>query len=606
MEWCIFKKSQSPVASSRKGITYIEAIIGVALFSMVALLLFSTYQRVFVAVRASQVRVVATALADEQIEFIRNLPYAQVGTQGGIPFGAIPPVQNFIRGGMTFVATTTVRNIDHAFDGVAGGTPNDLSPADNKLVELEIFCLNCANFRPIHFSTMVAPKSLENASTNGSLFVQVIDASGQPVSGANVHIHNSTTVPPINIMDVTATSGVLQIIDAPPSVNSYEIYVSKSGYSADFTSGAPTSTNPVKAHATVAVQTVTQVTLSIDRNATMEFRSVSPSCAIIPDVDVEIVGSKLVNASPDTHKHVSFHSTGVAAAITVPDIEWDTYMITASSSLYDLAGVMPLLPLAIFPGATQHVDLVLVPKSPKSVLVTVKDASTGLPISGADVTLERLFSSTTLVTGRGFLKQTDWSGGFGQSFMGDETRYFADDGNLDVLGTPGEIKLFDLFGSYPNSGTLESSTFDTGSASNFYQFTFFPPSQPDETGMGSARFQIATGNGTSSWTYLGPDGTSASYYTATATDINASHNDDRYLRYKLFLSTASTSFTPSVSDTMFTFTSLCVPPGQVIFQSLSNGTYTLTVSKSGYTDYSDTVVVDASTLWQEKTVSLTP
>lgn len=594
------------VAGRQSGITYIETIIGIALFTMTALLLYSTYQRVFVTVRASQARVVGVAYADELMEFVRNLPYAKVGTQGGIPSGVIAPVQTAVRSGMTFIATTTVRNIDYTFDGVASGTPNDLSPADSKLVEMDILCTTCVNFRPLHFSTMVSPKDLETASTNGSLFLQVIDSSGHPVSGANVHISNTALSPIVNINDVTATSGVLQIIDAPPSVSSYRIDVSKPGYSSDWTSGFPTTTNPTKPHATVALQAVTQLTFAIDRTATLEVESVSPSCSAVSGINFRVSGSKLLNQSPAIPKYDAIFSTGATGRLTLSGLEWDTYTIAASSSFYDVAGIMPLSPLFVLPGATQRVQLIVVPKSPKSVLITVNDAATGLPVSGAEVTLEHALASTSLLTGRGFIQQTDWSGGSGQSVVGALDAYAVQDGNMNSSITPGEVRLQQVLGQYAASGMLESSTFDTGSISNFYQFNFLPGAQPAETGAASARFQIATGNGTSTWAYLGPDGTPGTYYTPTTTDISSVHSGDRYLRYKMYLSTASSSYTPSISDVQFTFTSDCVPPGQVLFQSLANGSYTLTVSKPGYTTYTDHVVVNASTPWQELNVSLTP
>ena len=50
---------RTPHLSTQRGITFIETVIGIALFSMVALMLYSTYQRVYVTVRASQARVVA-------------------------------------------------------------------------------------------------------------------------------------------------------------------------------------------------------------------------------------------------------------------------------------------------------------------------------------------------------------------------------------------------------------------------------------------------------------------------------------------------------------------------------------------------------------------
>jgi len=116
---------------------------------------------------------------------------------------------------------------------------------------------------------------------------------------------------------------------------------------------------------------------------------------------------------------------------------------------------------------------------------------------------------------------------------------------------------------------------------------------------------LATGNSTSSWTYRGPDGTAGTYYTSTSTDIASIHNGDRYLRYNMLLSTASSTLTPSVSDVQFSFTSSCVPPGQVLFEALGTGTYNLTVSKSGYSTSTDTFTVSAGQ-WQEKIVTMTP
>ncbi len=593
-----------PRNTFQKGFSMLESVLGIGLFVMITFSIYTTWTRMFETIHASQSRVVASELANEQFEIIRNIPFAQVGTVSGIPSGVLPSTQTFTRSGLTFMTTTTVRNIDQPFDGTIGGSPDDLSPADNKLVELEVMCTSCKNFRPTIFSTWVAPKDLEGASTNGALFVRVMDSGGLPIQGADVHVVNTSLVPAVSVYDITSTSGMLQIIDAPPSVMSYQVSVSKSGYSSDQTYGAPTTTNPVLPHSTVAVQTVTQVTLSIDRLSTIHFSSVTPSCSVVPNVGVSMRGTKLISTTPDVYKHDDWFSTG-AGTLTRNDIEWDNYLITASSGTHDLAGVMPLSPVSVTPGSVQDIQLILSPRAAKSAMVTVKDAGTGLPISGASVTLDLSGASSTLLTGRGFLHQTEWSGGSGQSLYTDETRYASDDTHMDVTSVPGTVRLLDSFGSFAPSGTLESSTFDTGSASNFYQLTFLPQTQPAETGD-SVKFQIATSNSTSSWVYLGPDGTAGTYYTATTSDINAIHNGDRYFRYKMFLSTASSTLTPSVSDVMFTFTSSCTPPGQVLFQSLVNGTYDVTVSKTGYSTFVDTMTIDASTPWQEKQVTLTP
>lgn len=586
-----------------RGLSYIETIISVGIFAAVSLMLYTTYSRVLIVARAAQARVNAIALADEQFEIARNLPFSQVGTVGGIPSGVMQHVQLLTKGGMLFIATTTVRNIDQPFDGTAGGAPNDLSPADSKLVEIDINCISCTRFRPLVLTTWVGPLNLEGSSTNGALFVKVIDAAGLAIQGADVYIDASAT-PTVNISDVTDAGGMLQLIDAPPANQAYHISVSKAGYSSEQTYGAPTTTNPVKPHATIAAQTVTQLTFAIDRTANLDFSTVLPSCAVVPNVNLHINGAKLIATGPNILKYDKWTKTNASGALSLSGIEWDTYAIAATSSSYELAGVTPLQPVAIAPGATQNIQIVMAPKNPSSVLITVKDTGTGLPVTGATVTLEKGGVSTVKTTGRGYLSQTDWAGGSGQSLFTASDQYASDDARVDISSVPGQVSLASTVGLYQPNGTLFSSTFDTGSASNFYQFTYQPTAQPVLTGATPVQFQIATGNSTSSWTYLGPDGTAATYYNSTTTDFAAINNGRRYLRYKMRLSTASTLFTPSVSDIQFTFTSACVPPGQVIFQGLTNGTYNITVQRGG-NSINDTVTVAANS-WQEKQESIGP
>lgn len=590
-----------------RGLSLIEAVVGVAIFTAVSMMLYSTFQRVFVTIRAAEARTTAVQLVNEQFEIVRNLSYADVGLVGGIPSGKLPPVKILTGGGRVYIATTTVRNIDLPFDGVAGGAPNDLSPADNKLVEIVVNCVDCPGFRPIRLVGRVAPKDLESISTNGSLFIRAIDAGGLPIDAANVRVYNNLGTTTVNINDITTVAGMLQIVDAPPGAESYQIEVTKSGYSLEqtYSSVGPTTTNPTKPHATVLAQNVTQLTFAIDRLATLSVSSVSPLCAAVPNIGMQLTGTKLIGTLPDVKKYDKWFSTGGSGLLTLSDIEWDTYQLLASSSAYDLAGVMPLSPIGVMPGATQNVQLIMVPKDAPSVLVTVKDNATGLPLAGAEVTLERAGVSMTQITGRGFLSQTDWSGGDAQDLYTDPLRYASSDGSVDTFSTPGEVKLLNVLGLYPTQGELTSSTFDTGSASNFYQFLHQPTGQPPATGDPSVRFQLATGNGTSSWVYLGPDGTSGTYYTSTSTDIAAVNNGNRYLRYKMLVSTASTTLTPNIADVQFTFTSSCTPPGQVIFQGLAAGDWDVTVIAAGYATYTGTVTVTAGS-WQERQVNMSP
>lgn len=572
----------------KKGFTLVETLVGVAVFTVISLAAYQAYISLFKIVSTSQYRIIAINLANEQFEILRNLPYSDVGVIGGAPNGKFPHVQELVRGGYTFIATTTIRNIDLPFDGTIGGTPNDLSPADNKVVEIEIGCPTCENFTPVILTSNIAPKNLETASTNGALFIKVFDAAGAPVADADVSISNDAGT--TTIVDVTNKDGILQIIDITPAIEAYNIIVSKNGYSTDRTyknsETAPGSS--LKLPSSVLLQQVTQTSFSIDKTSTLNLSSVTPSCTPVPSFDFKLQGSKKIGQNPDVYKYIKTLSTDSSGQKTVSNLEWDTYRIINQDSDYDIVGVSPVNPFSVLPDSNQDVKIILANSNPKTLVVSVKDSSTLLPISGAEVTLDE----RTKITGKGSKTITDWSSGE------DNT-----DGNIDYSSTPGELKLLDNFGQYPSSGVLESTVFDTGSQSNFDQLIWKPEFQPAQAGENSVYFQIATAASSSGpWIYRGPDAATSSYYISPNSTINSIHNGDRYIRYKMFMQTASATSTPTISDISYTYTTQCTPPGQVYFNNLDNGDYTITISKDGYADA--TVNVNINSNWKEQEVLL--
>lgn len=594
-------------STSTRGFTFTETLISIAVFTVVALAVFGTYVRIFDIIQVTRSKVIALALVNEWIEITRNLPYTDVGIVNGLPEGKIPSSQTIERNGKTFTLDAIVRNIDDSFDGTLGGVPNDLSPADYKLVEFEINCTSCdPAFNPMEITTYVAPLGLETASDNGALFVQVFDANGLPVQDANVHVENNATSSPIVIDDVTNSEGMLQIVDAPPATEAWEVTVTKTGYSSDQThSVSVENPNPAKPHATVATSTVTQISFAIDKTSTIDVTSVTQSCVPVTNIPFTLTGSKLIGTSPDVPKYSVQHTTDGNGLLTLSNIEWDTYDIEFSSPTFDLIGVNPLLPFAVLPNSTMNLQLVVQARASQTLLIAVKDAATDLPVSDAFVSLKpSTGATTTKTTGRGFLSQTDWRGGPGQVDFNDPTMYFSSDGNIEDNDPIGEIKLNQILGLYASSGELTSSSFNVGANSNFHDLTWLPLSQPPETGTDSVKFQVATNNDNVTWNYIGPNGTTTSYYTTSDSALHDNHDGDQYLRYKVFMNTASTSYTPIVSDVSFTFTSSCVPPGQVHFNNLTNGDYTLTITKAGYVDYVADITV--SQAWEYMSATINP
>lgn len=590
------------------GFTLVETLVGVALFLIIALASYQAYVSLFALISQNQYKILGLNLANEQFEIVRNLPYSDVGIQNGLPRGKVPHIQNLVRGGVSYVVTTTIRNVDQTFDGTLGGTPNDISPADNKLVEVEVTCPTCKSFSPILLTTTVAPKNLETASTNGALFVRVFDANGVAVPDAQVHIENNTISPRIVIDDVTDANGMLQIIDAPPGVSAYEITVTKPGYSTDRTYAVDASNpSPTKPHVTVVVQQVSQVSFAIDQLSTVTFNSVTPTCSIVPNMDFALVGAKTIGVS--LPKYSQALATNASGVYSNSSMEWDAYTLTGMDAVYDIVGLNPLNPISLNPNGNHNVSVIVAPKNARSILVTVKDSATLLPVTGAQVTLS-LNGSTidTKTTDRGFINQTAWNGGVGQDDYVDVTKYFTDDGHVSVNTPSGQVVLKDIFGNYASDGSFESSTIDTGSASNFYNLIWTPADQPVDAGSDSFAVQFASNassTASTTWTFKGPDGTSGSFYTTSNSSIASVHNGDRYVRYKAFFHTASTTVTPNLSDIAFTFTSQCTPPGQVIFTGLAAGVYRVTVQKAGYSTLEKDITISSSS-WKEQEMIISP
>ncbi|MBI4160259.1 prepilin-type N-terminal cleavage/methylation domain-containing protein [Candidatus Wolfebacteria bacterium] len=579
------------------GYTLIEILIALAIFSFVAYSMYVAFTGVLDVISRSRWRDEEISIAAEEIEKVRNLPYSDVGILGGYPTGKLSAEKTRSIGGVIFSIKTTVRNVDDPFDGTAGGNPNDTAPADYRLVEFEVSCSSCAGLAPLYITTTVAPRSLETATRNGSIFIDVSDSSGRRVPGAAVLVKNTTHSPPITITDETNVGGLLQLIDIPTSTASYSIEVTKPGYSTDKTYplGEEGNPNPKNKHVTVAEQQVSSASFFIDTLSTLRVQSQNAFCGAVPNVVFDIKGNKLIGEDPDVLKYAATSTTDSMGSASL-SLEWDAYTVTNQSAMLDIAGMLPLSPFIINAGTSSTLALMMEPATTSSLLVAVANAS-GTPINDARVTLAKAGFSSTLWTGRNKATATDWSGG----------QYESKSPGAESDAFPGDIRIAVSNGKYSTT-TIEwliSHSFDFGTSStSFFGLIWQPETQPAQTGADSLRFQIASNNDNATWNFIGPDGTAASYYAVTGTPIHASHAGNRYLRYEAYLKTADPNFTPGVTDVAVEFGSGCLPAGQIFFGGLTSGIYTLTVEKAGYQTLTDSNV-SISSGWQKKQLILT-
>ena len=587
------KKARSFSRFSQKGFSLLEVLIAMAIFAMFASSIFFVYGNIIEIISRTRVRTLSSTLLNREIEIVRLLPYDKVGIVGGFPPGVIAQQRVETYEGVQFLIKAYVRNIDNSFDGTTGGSPNDTAPADYRVVELEVSCALCYGLPPVTYTTWVAPQNLESSTQNGSLFVNAFDASGLPIKEADVRVVNSSTSPTITIVDQTNASGQLQLVDIPTSTNRYQITVSKAGYSSSVTylPGAAANTNPIQPHATVASQQITEISFAIDRVSTLTVKSQDDRCVGIGSVSMNQLGTKLIGSGPDVVKYSASFTTNSTGDKTIHPLEWDTYEFTNTTSGYDIAGTIPLLPLTINPNTSTTVDFILEPKSSTSLLVTIKNAS-GSPLLGTSVNIAKTGVSLTEITGERTFFESDWSSG----------NYSTIDSAITTNGSAGELRLAAGEGGYPTSSNsvLISNTIDLGSdVTGLHMLSLSPASQPNNTTM---KVQLAANTDDATWSYVGPDGTGDTYFTAATTTVGTILDNNRYVRYKVYLNSDDPTKTPRLEDVGLTFDSDCIPSGQSFFSGLSTGTYTITVSKTGYTTATSSISVGSG--WQEAVLTL--
>lgn len=214
----------------KKGFTFIEVLIGTVLMLIVFLGIFTAYQLGLKVVGLSKNKIIAAAIANQQLEKMRNLPYLSVGTLGAtLPYaqGVLESATTTTRNGVEFTIERKVKYILDEADGI-GAT--DTCNYDYKRAEIKV---SWGGQFPgeIKLVTDIAPKDkIEEITTcqsqpGGILSVSVFDAYGVMVSSPLIEIFDPTTQ---NLVDFySPTSGKY---DFPLATSTYKVVVSKTSF----------------------------------------------------------------------------------------------------------------------------------------------------------------------------------------------------------------------------------------------------------------------------------------------------------------------------------------------------------------------------------------
>lgn len=392
-------------------------------FTLVELLVSSATLVVFIAAAAiivqvgmkslveARLRGEAIRIAQEQLELARNLAYEEVGTVGGIPAGSLSAHVEKYMEGTKFNSVLSVLYVDDSFDQKA---PNDLLPVDYKRVRVSVTWDGPYRSKtPVVLLTDVAPKNIETSPGTGSVFIRVYNSLGQAVSGAQVLIEAPNLTPAVNMEVITDANGEISIPGAPICNSCYRITVTKAGYTTDKTHGTDEVALPAKGHLSVLEGQITSASFGIDLPSTMVIRVTrSQESNYFPFVGayMDLRGTKEIGRTENDDPVYKVNRgvvTSTNGLVTVTGLEWDSYSLSMPiGSSINFAGSWPFIPVALTPGNTTNISVVVEPMTPNSLLAQIVDVNRQ-PLPSA--TAELIGNGTVATKSAGIVNTGNWS-----------------------------------------------------------------------------------------------------------------------------------------------------------------------------------------------------
>lgn len=389
----------------KKGISIIEALILIFVFSVVTISFYSVFSVGSRYILSSKNKILAIALANAEIEKLRNLPYDDVALQGGIPSGPIDPDKTVSVEGKSFHVTTDIRYYDDPDDGVFGGSPNDNVPNDYKVVEVFIYWGGETESERSALSSRFVPPGVENSVGGGTFSINAIDYAGNPVSTVAVNIYNDQLSPVINYNTHTDSNGNLLLQGVPAdNIQNYRITMSKSGYETVVTYSPLTAGFiPEDPHSNIIAGALNEKTIIFDLLSDLSFDSKDFFGTDIADVGFTLIGGRRLDdgtVSPGVYTYDQVDSTNSSGEFSVDNINPGKYILSNfsfASGNYRFLKVetgddLNNSAVNLLPGDDFNSNLIFADQDLDSAYIKVKDSNTDSVIAGAGVKL----SNTTL------------------------------------------------------------------------------------------------------------------------------------------------------------------------------------------------------------------
>ncbi len=393
------------ITQNKSGTTLLEIVVGIAIVGIVAMSLYMALFNVTKLMATAKQKIGAVALANEQMEIIRNLNYDDIGTQGWIPSGPILQSQTVTRNNFTYSVDTSIEYVDDSFDGTDAA---DLIGTDYKQAQVAVSWTLGGETKKVVFVSKFVPDGLETNVGGGTLSVNLIDSAVQQIGGANVKVDSVTDTPAIHGSVTTGADGNVRIPGLPPQ--EYKITATKTDYAPVETYPAPPSSsfNPINSNLFVTEGDVVIKTLTINKAAKLVLKAVDIADDDgIDGIDIDINGGPAIGTAPETLTVQESKTTDSSGEIELDSIDPGDYdisnILTLGNSEYEYIGSDDTIPIHLISGDDKEVNLIFAKKNIDSLLITIKNAISAEPVEGAEIKVSNSsgFEQTTTTSADG-------------------------------------------------------------------------------------------------------------------------------------------------------------------------------------------------------------
>ena len=256
-----------------RSFSLLEIIIAIFIFILVSMGILETLSLGIDSLTVSKLRASALVIAQEEMEFARNLDYNSVGVQGGIPSGNLIPEEEISLNNINYTKKTFIQYVDAPEDGLDELDENGIT-ADYKQIRIEVSWQTKFNSDKIVLLSNYSSDGIETVLGGGTIKLTAFDFQGIPIPQANVLIENNAVIPQISIDTVTNNNGLVTFPGSPVSAESYEITVNKNGYSISKTySRDSQNINPSPPHLTIIESETTEASFAIDKTSQLTVKT---------------------------------------------------------------------------------------------------------------------------------------------------------------------------------------------------------------------------------------------------------------------------------------------------------------------------------------------